>query len=145
MIAVDTNILVYAHRSDSDWHEKALDVVRRLAESDLSWVIPSHSLIEFYSIVTHPRIYNPPSTPLQAKSQIQAWLASPSLILAHSTKESVLETFIQCVDLKIKGPQVHDVRLANDCAYYGVTQLYSADRDFTKITFMKITNPLVIP
>jgi predicted nucleic acid-binding protein len=32
MIALDTNILVYAHRRDSRWHEAASRVVRELAE-----------------------------------------------------------------------------------------------------------------
>jgi hypothetical protein len=30
--AVDTNLLVYAHREDSDWHRAAAELVRGLAE-----------------------------------------------------------------------------------------------------------------
>jgi len=32
MIAVDTNILVYAHRRDSEWHEPAFRCLASLAE-----------------------------------------------------------------------------------------------------------------
>lgn len=40
MIAVDTNLLVYAHREDSPWHEKALARVTELAECGSPWAIP---------------------------------------------------------------------------------------------------------
>lgn len=143
MIAVDTNILVYAHRRDSEWHDKAFTTIRKLAEDKTPWIISSHAIIEFYAIVTHPRIYNPPSTPLEAKNQINAWLESPSLILAHSTKESLIEIINQSIKLKTRGPNIHDLRLAYDCMFYGATEIYSADRDFSKVTFLKITNPLV--
>ena len=36
-------------------------------------------LHEFYSVATHSRIYDPPSSPAEAISQIAAWLESPSV------------------------------------------------------------------
>ena len=65
MIALDTNVLVYAHREDSPWHEAAHARVAELAEGRAPWVIPWPCLHEFLAIVTHPRIYGPP-TPLAA-------------------------------------------------------------------------------
>jgi uncharacterized protein len=63
LIAVDTNILVYAHREDSPFHTAAFHRVAELAEGPASWAIPWPCLHEFLAIVTHPRIYAPP-TPL---------------------------------------------------------------------------------
>jgi hypothetical protein len=40
MIAVDTNILLYAHRADSAWHEPADARLAALAESRAAWAIP---------------------------------------------------------------------------------------------------------
>ena len=40
MIAVDTNLLVYAHRKDSQWHAVAEPAVRSLAEGTAPWAIP---------------------------------------------------------------------------------------------------------
>lgn len=34
MIAVDTNILVYAHRSDAEWHDRAAERLRALWTAD---------------------------------------------------------------------------------------------------------------
>ena len=81
MIAVDTNLLVYAHREDSSWHETAYARLAELAEGRGPWAIPWPCLHEFLAIVTHPRIYHP-STPLEiALDQVEAWLESPSLVL----------------------------------------------------------------
>jgi len=59
VIAVDTNLLVYAHRRDSEWHRPAREVVQGLAESPAAWAIPWSCIYEFYSITTHPKIYDP--------------------------------------------------------------------------------------
>ena len=72
MIALDTNILVYAHRKDSSFHQVAKDRVATLAEGRSVWAIPWPCLHEFAAVVTHPRIYDPP-TPLEnALMQVEA-------------------------------------------------------------------------
>ena len=79
MIALDTNLLVYAHREDSPFHKAALRCVTTCAESRAAWALPWACLHEYFAIVTHPRIYNPPTPAEQALDQIDAWLESPSL------------------------------------------------------------------
>ncbi len=61
MKAVDTNILVYAHREDSTFHERALALLLDLANGSARWAIPWPCIHEFIAVVTHPRIYDPPS------------------------------------------------------------------------------------
>ena len=61
MIAVDTNLLVYAHREESPWHDSAYEVIETLAQGPAPWAIPWPCLHEFLAIVTHPRIYEPPT------------------------------------------------------------------------------------
>ena len=61
MIAVDSNVLVYAHREDSPWHDAAYDRIANLAEGQAQWAIPWPCIHEFLAIVTHSRIYSPPS------------------------------------------------------------------------------------
>ena len=63
MIAVDTNVLVYAHPEDCEWHDAADRAVRQLAEGPGAWAILWPCLYEFLSIATHPRIFKTP-TPL---------------------------------------------------------------------------------
>ncbi len=85
MIAVDSNILVYAHREDSPWHAQAFACLASLAQGRAAWAIPWPCVHEFLAIVTHPGIYNPP-TPLQAAlAQVEAWLEAPGLVLLAET------------------------------------------------------------
>jgi predicted nucleic acid-binding protein len=57
MIAVDTKILVYAHRADSEWHAPAMEVLAGLANGAAPWAIPWPCVHEFLAVVTHPRIF----------------------------------------------------------------------------------------
>src|SRR5215470_10260941 len=81
MIALDTNILVYSVREDSPWHQAALACVRQIAEGSGPWAIAWPCVHEFLAIVTHPRIYQPPTPPVRALEQVEIWMESPSLRL----------------------------------------------------------------
>ena len=143
MIAVDTNLLVYAHRQDSDFHGQAAEAVRTLANGKGSWAIPWPCLHEFLAIATHPRIYSPPSTTEQAADQVDAWLQSPSLQLIAETVEYWPVLRRHLVDGKVTGPLVHDARVAAICIAHGVRQLWSADRDLGRFGGLDVHNPLV--
>jgi toxin-antitoxin system PIN domain toxin len=143
VIALDTNILVYAHRKDSEFHEAASSVVRALAESAQPWSIPWPSVHEFFSIVTHPRIFRPPTPTEHALEQIDAWLESPSLVLLAETSKHWPSLRAMIADAKIAGPKVHDARIAALCRQHGVRELLSADRDFSRFPQITARNPLI--
>ena len=142
MIAVDTNILVYAHRADSEWHDRASAAVRALAEGRASWAIPWPCLHEFLAVVTHPRIFNPPTPPAQAIAQIDAWLESPGVVLLSESGGhwGQLRSLVEAG--RITGPVVHDARIAAMCLEHGVRELFSADRDFSRFPALTLRNPL---
>lgn len=143
MIAVDTNLLVYAHRQDNPFHSAARQVVASLAESRSSWAIPWPCLHEFFSVVTHRRVYSPPSTTAEAINQIELWLESPSLVLLAET-ERHWSTLREMIDkARLQGPMVHDARIAAICLDHGVRELWSADRDFSRFPDLRVRNPLV--
>jgi uncharacterized protein len=143
MIGVDTNLLVYAHREDSAWHDLAETRLTELAESGRPWVIPWPCIHEFLAIVTHPRIYNPPTPLAFALRQVEAWLASPSLATVGEGAGywTLLEQALE--KGRVAGPRVHDARVATICMLHGVTELWSADRDFSRFKGLKVRNPLV--
>jgi toxin-antitoxin system PIN domain toxin len=143
MIAVDTNLLVYAHRRDSQWHAAAAPVVRTLAEGSAPWAIPWPCLHELLAIVTHPRIYAPPTPQAAAAAQVDAWLASPTLVLLSEGPEywAVLEGLLKTS--KATGGQVHDARVAALCLHHRVSELWTADRDFSRFSGLSTRNPLV--
>lgn len=143
MIAVDTNILVYAHRQDSDWHQSADQCLTQLAESFKPWAIPWPCLHEFMAIVTHPRIYDPPTPLTMAIEQINCWLEAPTLILLSESARywEVLPRLLE--QGRIVGPKVHDARIAALCQEHGVSELWTADRDFNRFQPLLTLNPLV--
>jgi toxin-antitoxin system PIN domain toxin len=143
LIAVDTNILVYAHRRDSDWHIQAGNLIKELAEGLNQWAVPWPSIHEFLSIVTHPRIYAPPSTIKQATAQVDAWLGSASLVLLGESSDHWMELKELIANGKIRGPLVHDARIAALCVTHGITEFLTADRDFSRFPSLSTRNPLL--
>jgi toxin-antitoxin system PIN domain toxin len=143
LIAVDTNLLVYAHREEAPWHGSASRCVAQLAEGRAAWAIPWPCLHEFLAIVTHPRIFDPPSALETANSCVDAWLESPSLVLLSEAAEywARLEDLLRSA--KVTGPRVHDARIAALCLQHGVRELWSADRDFQRFPQLKVVNPLI--
>jgi toxin-antitoxin system PIN domain toxin len=143
LIAVDTNILVYAHREDSPFHKIASSRIADLAQGRASWGIPWPCLHEFLAIVTHPRIYDPP-TPLDAAlDQADAWLESPSLVLLAESERHWPELRRLVTAGRVTGPRIHDARVAALCRQHGVRELWSADRDFSRFAELRTINPLV--
>jgi toxin-antitoxin system PIN domain toxin len=143
VIALDTNLLVYAHREDSPWHDVAYDRIAKLAEGRTPWGIPWPCLHEFLAIVTHPRIYAPPTPLAVAIDQVAAWLESPSLVLMAEADGYWPELRSALEEGRITGPQVHDARVAALCRFHGVRELWTADRDFSRFPGMTVRNPLI--
>lgn len=142
MIALDTNLLVYAHREDSPFHAPADRVVRGVAEGAAPWAIPWPCLHEFLAIVTHPRIYDPPSTVGEAVDQVAAWLGAPTLILLGEPEGywDHLRALVQAG--RVAGPLVHDARIAALCAAHAIDELWTSDRDFSRFPTLRTRNPL---
>ena len=143
MIAVDTNILVYAHRQDSQWHEAASRVVLSLAEGGRPWAIPWPCAHEFIATVTHARIYSPPSSLVEAMNQVEIWMESPTLSMIGEAEGYWDELKALAIAGKAVGGVIHDARVAAICCANGVREFLSADRDFGRFPKQKTRNPLV--
>ncbi|MBX3129703.1 MAG: PIN domain-containing protein [Polyangiaceae bacterium] len=141
MIAVDTNILVYAHRSDSPWHDQARACVLGLAEGKQPWALPGPCLHEFFGVVTHPRIYDPPTPLAGAIEQVDAWLESPTVVLLAEPADYWVTLRDLLVSGKIVGPRVHDAHIAALCLAHEVSELWSRDRDFSRFPSLKTRSP----
>lgn len=143
MIAVDTNILVYAHRPETQFSQQAFELVRSMAEGKDLWGLPVHCLIEFVAVVSNQRIFKNPSSPSQIRKQIDVWFESESAVAITESRES-LETLFQMRDKNpISGGQVHDARIVACCIAAGVQTLYSVDRDFSRYSGLQIQKPFL--
>ena len=142
MLALDTNILVYAHRREAPEHTVARDLVRELAEGTDPWAIPWPCVFEFFSVVTNVRIWkDAASTPEQAWAQLAAWINAPSVRMLAETEglPSILAELAQRP--RVRGPIIHDARVAALCLVHGVEKLLSRDRDFSLFPDLRVENP----
>ena len=142
MIAVDTNVLVYAHRREVREHSAARSKLAELASGTAAWAIPWPCVYEFYSVVTNRRIWkDSASTQQEAWYEVEAWLDSPSLQLLSEAQDfaHVLAGLVRRP--RVCGPAVHDARIAALCLAHGVEALLTRDRDFSFFPELKTRNP----
>ena len=143
MIAVDTDVLIAAHREDSPFHSAALAALGSLGGR--RWAIPWPCVHEFLAITTHPRIFAPPTPLTTALAAIEGWLATPYLELLAEGAGHRNELSTLLAQARVVGPRVHDARIAALCLEHGVDELWTADRDFSRFTALRCLNPLVAP
>ncbi len=143
MIAVDTNLLVYAHRRESRIGDAAHEIMIGLAEGTRPWAIPWPCCYEFLSVVTNRRIWkDAATTPEQAWRQFRAWDASPSNRMIGETDDfaDILQRFVSRPH--VVGGVVHDARIAALCVAHGVEALFTRDRDFALFPELRTHDPL---
>ncbi|MDE0123196.1 MAG: PIN domain-containing protein [Bryobacterales bacterium] len=132
MIAVDTNVLVYAHRSEMPLHRAARARLTALAESPARWAIPVFCLGEFLRVLTHPKLFNPPHSADEASEALTRLLASPSaMVLCPGTGyPQLLAEAIR--EGNAVGNLVFDAQIVALCREHGVYRLLTQDRDFDR-------------
>lgn len=142
MIAVDTNLLIYARREEAPEHLTALEILRRLAESAEPWAIPWPCVYEFLRVVTHPRVFDPPTRMEDALADLESLFRSPSLRLLGegSSHPDHMRRMIQAG--VVVGNLVHDAHIAALVVEHGVAEFWTADQDFTRFSGIRIRNPI---
>lgn len=132
MTAVDTNVLVYAHRAELPQHEAAASRLVALGESPARWAIPVFCLGEFVRVITPPKLFNPPHSAGEACEALARLLASPSVTVlspgmgySDSLAEAIREG-------NTAGNSVFDAQIVALCREHGVSRLLTEDRDFDR-------------
>ncbi len=140
MIAVDTNILVLAHREESPLHAPARRRLSDLAMGDAAWAVPVFCLAEFVGVVTHPKIFDPPSTVNEALEAIEALLESETIrVLTPGHRYPAL--FARAVrEADARGNLAFDAQIAAVCREQGVSRLLTLDRDFSRFAGIEIAD-----
>lgn len=130
MIAVDTNVLVHAHRTDSPLHVAASRRLESLAAEFSDWAIPVFCLAEFIRVVTHPRVYDRPHTEGEARMAVEALLAAPNVRVLLPGERFVLLLLDAVEEAGARGNLVFDAQIVAVCREAGVRGLVTEDRDF---------------
>lgn len=141
MIAVDTNILVYAYDEASPAHERALAAMAELV-SGPSWGLPWIVAGEFYAVLTDARLWREPQAD-GALAALDAWIGTPGARLLAEPSGHWPRLRGLLVQARPLGRRVHDARIAAVCLAAGVSELWSSDRDFSWYPQLNVRNPLV--
>lgn len=141
MRAVDTNILVYSQLATIPQHGRAHALLRDLATGSAPWAIPWPCVYEYLRVISHPRLHHPPMPVRQALAEFANLLASPSLVLLQETSDhwDFLNRAIE--ESGASGNLIHDAHVAALCLEHGVSELISADRDFSRFPSLAVFNP----
>lgn len=142
MIAVDTNILVYAHRPEMPFHDLARQTLTEGVAGPEPMCVPWPCIHEFLAVVSNPRIFRDPTPIDVALDAVRRLLASFSgrFIAEGEGYIDALERIAR--PARLQGALVHDARIAALCLFHGVRVLWSADRDFSRFPELTMINPL---
>lgn len=141
MIAVDSNVLIYAHRAETDLHTAAAGDLVSLAEGTIEWGIPVFCIGEFVRVVTHRRVLNPPSTLAQALSFLEQVLASPTCRIVRPGPEFT-DLFADTVfTARARGNLVFDAQIVALCREHGISTILTNDRDFRRFDHLRVRFP----
>lgn len=143
MLAVDTNVLVYAANSDSQFHvpcRKWLD--RQRARPD-AWYITWAIVYEFLRVSTHPRIIRRPWSAPAAWEFISALLSSPGLgVLVPTQRHPDVAAQVISELPHLAGNLIHDAHTAILMREHGIRQICTRDADFSRFPFLEVIDPL---
>jgi toxin-antitoxin system PIN domain toxin len=132
LIAVDTNVLVYANREEMPLHAQAVTALRKLAEGNAAWALPVFCIGEFVRVVSHPRVFDPPTPANEAIDAIEALLESPSVRLLVPGPRYVPLLRDAISSSAARGNLVFDAQIVAVCLEHGARTLLTEDRDFSR-------------
>jgi toxin-antitoxin system PIN domain toxin len=145
VIALDTNILVYARRQESAHHMAARELLEGLAEGDEPWAVPWPCVYEFLRVITHPRVFDPPTDPRVALDDLESLFDSPSLTLLGEGPSHPAHLRQTVEAGHASGNLIHDAHIAALAVEHGVRELWTTDRDFSRFPGLRIRNPFEPP
>ena len=141
MIALDTNILVYAHRSRVPEHRASVRALERARRDARGWGVALTSVVEFWSVVTHPAAPGRPSTADEARAIIETLTAEAGgriWVPGERFRERLLALAAR---LDVRGPRVFDLEIALTGFDAGATEMWTLDGRFVTVPGVEVRRP----
>lgn len=142
MILVDVNVLIYAHRVDSNRNGEYKAWLEDLWASPSSHGVSEMVLSSFLRIATHHRVFDPPTPLDQALAFVDQVRSSPNaVIVAPGQRHWDIFTNL-CRKAEAVGNLVPDAYLAALAIESG-SELVTTDRDFARFSDLRWRHPLL--
>jgi toxin-antitoxin system PIN domain toxin len=132
---------VHAHRRGTAHHGQAIALLRGLAEGVEPYALFWPSLYEFLRVVTHHRVFDPPSTTDAALEAIRDFVGAPPVRVLGETvhHHTLLDRVLR--ESRVTGNLVHDAHLVALAMEHGVHELLTLDGDFARFPQIAHRNP----
>lgn len=143
MLAVDTNVLVYAADSSSRFHIPCREWLERQRARPDAWYTTWPILYEFLRVITHPRVLPRPWTVRGAWEFVEALVTSPGLaVLVPTHRHSEVAAAVFSELPHIAGNLLHDAHTAILMREHGIARICTRDTDFTRFPFLEVIDPV---
>ncbi len=141
MILLDVNVLVYAHREDAPGHAEYRRWLEDVASGEQAFGLSDSVLAGFLRVVTHPRVFRPPSPMRAALAFVEELRSRPNcVLLAPGTRHWEIFTRL-CRSAGAKGNLVPDAFLAALAIETG-SEWITTDRGFGRFPGLRWRHPL---
>jgi toxin-antitoxin system PIN domain toxin len=143
VFVVDTNVLVYAARSDAPFHQACREAVERWRLQEGAWFVTWSIVYEFLRNMTHRRAAPRPWTVGGAWSFVEALLASPGFkVLAATPRHADVAAEVLRALPDLSGRLLHDAHIAILMREHGIRRIYTRDADFFRFPFLEPVDPI---
>lgn len=142
MIALDTNLLLYAHREGMPEHVSSRKALEGLVDGMESWGIPAPVLLEFWSVVTHPMLPGGASTGEEATLFLRNFIQGGAGLVWDADAGFGWRVLEWAGRLNIRGPRIFDLQIGLMALEHGVTTIWSHDKGFVVVPGLRLVDPL---
>ncbi len=141
MVLLDVNVLVYSHREDAPGHTAFREWTEAMLASPSAFGLCEWVLAGFLRVVTHPRVFDPPSPMKAALAFADELRERPSCVLLAPGPRHWEIFSTLCRRAGVKGNLVPDAYLAALAIETG-SELITTDRDFSRFPGLRWRHPL---
>lgn len=141
MILLDVNVLVYAHREETDRHKEYRRWLERQLDSAMGCAVSDLALSGCLRVITHPRIFNPP-TPLDRAIAFANELRAHENLVVLAPGPRHWPIFLDlCRRSQARGNLVADAYHAALAIETGAEWI-TTDRDYARFPGVRCRHPL---
>jgi uncharacterized protein len=142
VIALDTNLLVYAHRQGAPEHDKACAAILRALDDPRGWGICLPTIVEFWSIVTHPKIPGGPSS-AAVVTHFFHYLISEGRGAIWTPGPGFGQRLMRwAASSKVRSKRIFDLQIAVIAFEQGAREIWTHDQNFATIPSVKVYDPI---
>ncbi len=142
MIALDTNLLVYAYLSEVAEHQAARRAIQSACQNPAGWGVASSTVSEFWCVTTHPRCSGGPAPPAQARQFLFNLIEEGGGNVWQPGADFGQRLLQLAEELEVTGPRIFDLQIALIAFENGATELWSHDRNFVGVPGLRVLDPL---